>query len=811
MNVKRPMLWLSASIVAGVVLLAYCGAAVSCTFFFCSVITVSVMLCRAKKTLTSLILIGSLLMLLAGILLFGIADDVALSPIYKYCGEQIIITGEIIDEPIISDSYTRFNIRAVSLSNGKDIFEKTDDKISAISYIDSDTANRLQPDRGDVVTVNCEVSLPDVAMNTGGFDYAKYLKSRGFKFQAVAKAESMRIIGHNKHIFSDAVHSFRKRCIRLFDTAFPESEGSVIKAYVLGDKSAISPEMSDAFSGSGLSHVLAVSGMHVSVFLTCILALLKMLKISKRKQLVVCAFAVVFFASFTGASIATLRAAFVCLTAVLAKLVFRHSDGKTALFEAAAVLCVINPHVVFDASFLLSFSSAFGILFFFDGMSDTFSFAYAKLNPSSKIRTVVKTVCDMTAVGISANLFVAVVMIYLFREFSVMSVIATVVINPVLTPMLAGGLLFTAVGLISEAIAYPIAGFLYVCAKFVIKIAELFAGLPFSKITFGGITPFFLLFYAMAVLTVYFTLVKRNEALFMVSLYSLTLLSVVYLFFSVSVCNVAQISFINVGNGDCSLIKAPGNCDILIDAGGKKKGGSVGEKVVKPYLIQNGVYDIEYVIASHGHEDHVNGIIELLDVMKIKNIIVPEGFGTTEESNTLLNKAKEMNIPVTYFKHGDSLKINDHMKLTAIMPDEKFLAFLNKDDENDRSLMLKLEYGDSTFLYTGDMSQNGEKYAAALYPDMISANVIKIGHHGSDTSSSEIFLDTVAPEFAFIPVGKNTYGHPNRAVLERLASRDIKFYRADQHKDVTFYFDESEIKGIQFAKSALVGGNYDLR
>ena len=176
-----------------------------------------------------------------------------------------------------------------------------------------------------------------------------------------------------------------------------------------------------------------------------------------------------------------------------------------------------------------------------------------------------------------------------------------------------------------------------------------------------------------------------------------------------------------------------------------------------------------------------------------------------------MEKAKEKDVPVTFFKHGDVLKINNEMKLTAIMPDEKFLSFTKEDNENDRSLLLKLEYGDISFLYTGDLSQEGENYAAALYPELVPANVLKVAHHGSDASNSEKFLDAVGPEFAFIPVGKNSYGHPKQEVLQRLTLRNIEFYRADKNKDVTFYFDNKEIKGIRFDENSAAGGLYELR
>jgi len=309
---------------------------------------------------------------------------------------------------------------------------------------------------------------------------------------------------------------------------------------------------------------------------------------------------------------------------------------------------------------------------------------------------------------------------------------------------------------------------------------------------------FILLCYAVIVAFIYFTIVKYNKRGYFVTLYSILVLLFVFLLNLSSVYSIAKVCFINVGQGDCSVIDAPGDCDILIDAGGKESNGSVGENVVKPYLLQNGIYDIEYAIASHGHADHVNGLTRLLEIIKIKHLLVPQGFGMTKEGAQLLQKATENDIPVTFLKHGDVLQINDDMRIRVIMPDKKILSFLDINDENDRSLLLKLEYGDVSFLYTGDLSNVGENYAATIYPELLKADVLKIAHHGAEESDSQKFLDAVDPEYAYIPVGENSYRHPSLKVLERLKTNNIFYYRADYHHDVCFYFDQSGIKGITY-------------
>lgn len=805
MTVKRPMLWLSAAFVAGMYLLALLGASIAFAVIFCALIAAIVKAVKKKKLYDNFILFAVVLLLAAGVLHYGMKDDLTAKDLFAYCEESVVLTGEVTENPKTGENYIRFPFKVTQVVSEAGETKEVSEKIS-LTYFFEKNSNKMAsvPQRGDVVTVSGAISVPDAAMNTGGFDYRVYLKTQGIFFQATADGEQFFVTNHNHHPVSDVIYRLRERCANLFENTFPQEESGVLKAYVLGDKSDVDETVSELFSASGLSHVLAVSGMHVTVFLSAVTAFLTLIRLSKRKQLILLLCAVVFFVLFTGSSVSAIRAGVVCFLAVFAQLIFKRSDPLTALAEAAAILCFINPLVILSASFMLSFSATLGILLFASGMSERFSLVYIKLKPDSKTRKILKATCDLTAVGLSAQLLTIPVLIHVFQSFSTMSFLATLLLTPVLAPLLVGGFLFCTVGWISSVIAVPIAGFLYALAKYMIFIAEVFANTPISQIAFGGITPFILLCYLMFVLLVYFIAVRQSRVGVFISLYSLAALSLLFLCHSILRYPVAEVSFINVGQGDCALIQAPGNCDILIDAGGREEDYSVGEETVKPYLVQKGVYDIEYAVASHGHVDHINGIVGLLDVITVKNLVVPAGFGTTEEAKVLLAKALEKGVPVTYVKHGDVITLRDDMHLTAIMPDDKVLNLLS--GENDRSLLLRLTYGEVSFLFTGDLSSTGENYAATAYPDSLSAAVMKAAHHGSKTANGDALLNAVEPKYVYIPVGENSYGQPGREVLQRFSEKNIRYYRADVQGDVTFYFDSHKINGIKYNERILAGG-----
>lgn len=793
MTVARPILLICASFVIGMYLVAIFGINASFTVIFCALLTLLICTFKTKRLAKNVVLYISFVTFVSGICMYITTSDASYRSAYTYCGEEVQIKGEVLDDVIESSDYVRFELKTEKIDG-----TKCEEKLSLI-YFKKPDDNFTVPKTGDVIESLCAISVPDGAMNTGGFSYASYLMTQKIYFSGVCDGETLSVVGHNDHLIKDNVRKFRNKCLSFFENSFPQKEGAILKAYIVGDKNSLSEDESEIFSASGLSHVLAVSGMHVVIFISCLVSFLELIKVSKQKQRILSAIAVIFFVMFTGASTSSIRAAAMSFIAIYAKYIFKRSDSLTSLFFVAACFCFINPQIIFEASFMLSFGATFGILVFADRLMENFTKLYLNIK-SRRIRGFVRDIISLICVGISAQILTIPILVYLFKGFSSVSAIATLVVTPILTPMLVGGLLFTFTSFINSQIAHFFAGFTYLCAKSLNFISEFFADFSFSKVPFGMITPFIVMSYIIFLAIFYFILIHKSKVGYFTTLYSLVFLSLVYLGYSTSLINDAKVTFINVGEGDCSLISAYGNCDILIDSGGKEKDYSIAENTVKPYLLQNGVKDIDFAIATHGHEDHVNGIIGLLDCFKVKNIIVPYGFGTTDAGGLLLEKAEEKGVPVIKIKHGNVLKINDDMKLTAVMPDDKIINFTADDEENERSLVLKLSHGENTFLFTGDITSYSENYSVSKYKDLLDADVLKIAHHGSKYSTTDEFLKTVSPDFAYIPTGKNMYGHPHNDVLERLKNNGTVYYRADMERDVTFYFDTEKIYGIKYSQ-----------
>ena len=791
---KRPLMWMSLSFVAGMYILSF--------FDFLNVLFVSFialftcLLLLFRKVKNAIVLLICVILFISGSVRYDYAADVKMRDLYSKINTTVTAKAEITEDVKISEKTVSFVADVICVTDETSTI-KTTEKVKFIKYIkdQSEIDNFRNLKLGDIILTNAKITLPESAMNSGGFDYADYLKTENIFFQCETDDTSVEITDHINRSIRHSWANFRRRCISFFDDAFPVNEGAVLKAFVTGDSSGISKNIEESFSNSGLSHILAVSGLHVSVFISLVVSLLRLFNVSKRKEMLFSVVAAFFFVFFTGASVSALRAGILAVFALIAKLIYRKSDPLTTLSLAAFILALIDPLVVYSASFMLSFAATAGILLFYNTISSFFRKIYKKLDEKSVAFRVSRNICDSLAVGISAQIFVVPLLVYLFSGFSVMSIISTMFVTPFLPFLLAGGILFIAASFISSTIALPFGGFIYVLAKLLMWISDYFGGFSFSKVLFGEITPFLLLMYGVFILLA-MSVFKKKKTTYIIAIISLTILSGLGVINNAINYDTAQVTFINVGQGDCALFKAPGDCDVLIDAGGYGSSDGTGEHIIAPYLIKNGVTDIEYVIISHMHKDHIVGLIGLLDKLELDNLIIPYGQIDTEDGREIIKKAKENDVNVINFTAGDKLKIDDNIEFLALSPDENQGKFANSID--DLGIVIRLDYGDSSFLFTGDITTDIERYLIKSYPDKLEADVLKVSHHGSKYSSSKEFLDVVKPKYSYIPVGNNTYGHPTPEAIERLKKSGCEIYRADMHKDVTFYFDSKNIKGVSY-------------
>ena len=258
--------------------------------------------------------------------------------------------------------------------------------------------------------------------------------------------------------------------------------------------------------------------------------------------------------------------------------------------------------------------------------------------------------------------------------------------------------------------------------------------------------------------------------------------------------------FINVGQGDCTLITLPDDINILIDGGeySEAREENPSSTTVCSYLIKSGVKNIDIMLATHANSDHIGGLLPVMDYFDVGMLVLPPKFIDGELSETLIDKANAKNVSVYEMTTGNNFSFTEDIKFTVLMPDEYTIE--NNEAGNNTSLAVRLDCYDTSFLFMGDIEAETERYMMRLLKeDVLNVDVLKVGHHGSDTSSTEAFLEKTSPEFAVIPVGENTFGHPSKEVLERLADKDVAVFRTDINKDIIFILTKHGISNIIYS------------
>ena len=247
-----------------------------------------------------------------------------------------------------------------------------------------------------------------------------------------------------------------------------------------------------------------------------------------------------------------------------------------------------------------------------------------------------------------------------------------------------------------------------------------------------------------------------------------------------------KVYFIDVGQGDCSLIITEKNTKILIDGGGSDS-YDVGENTTLPYLLDRRISKLDYMIISHFDSDHVQGLFAVLENIKVKNVIISKQAEMTENYKKFLDIVQKKNINVILAKKGDVIRIDKGSYIEVLFPLESVEKYISQNEINNNSLVFKYVDKNIRILYTGDIEKIAEEKIVSLYrgTNKLEADILKVAHHGSKTSTIESFLELVNPKIAVISVGRNnTFGHPSEDVVKRLEDRNIIVRRTDLEGEV---------------------------
>jgi competence protein ComEC len=670
---------------------------------------------------------------------------------------------------------------------------------------------------GDRVRFISRVYIPRPATNPGSFDYRRFLAFQGLWVTAYANsaAEIVRLEEKKGNSFFHFVESGRERIRKFFDeNASPETRG-IIKALVLGDRGDIPKEVNERFILSGVNHILSISGLHVALVAAfffgatrCVLRffpfLLLRLNLNKASALMAVV-PVILYLFIAGTGVAAVRSTIMVLCFLLALLLDREKDLYDALFAAAFFILIFNPAALFDISFQLSFLSVLALLYFIPRFTEYFNFlktwpykSWLEEQPPWRRKLLfylAGTLLTSTAAILGTGPLVA----YYFNRISPVGLLS----NLVLVPLMGfANTLLSLLGALSVFISLPLAKSLTGLNSFVLEISlalvDLFSRIPLaSKRVATPTIPEILLIYGILLLSANLKRWKR-------SLPALILLGgiyggiQVYWYFCIYNSLDLKVTFLDVGQGDAAVIQLPRGKVMVIDGGGTPDGSfDPGERIVAPYLWKEKRKAIDYVINSHPHPDHLQGLLFLLENFEVGKVWDNGARG--DESplvQTLLERSKGKLQAMGWGKGSQEM---DGVKIEFLHPPlENGRAFPFWG--NDASLVLRLTYGEVSFLFCGDVEALGEQEILKAGGNLQST-VIKVPHHGSRSSSTQAFLEAVRPRFAVFTVrGGARPRLPNPGVLERYEAMGVKVLRSDRDGAITFVTDGKDLKVQTFLK-----------
>ncbi len=608
--------------------------------------------------------------------------------------------------------------------------------------------------------------------NFGTFDSKAYYNSLGIA--GTYEGENIRILKKKSNLGTYIAKANKYMEKNIYD-AMGDKYGSVMAAMVLGNKYSMDDYTKELYSRNGLAHILAVSGLHIStvgLILYNILRKMMSVKISAFLSMLV----MFLYGILTGGSVSCMRAVIMFIIMQGSLITGRKYNIYNSIIISAIVILFINPFYIRNSSFIMSYVAIISV----SVIMPEINFILGKL----KNKYVTFAMPFIT--GLIINILMVPLVCMYYYELPVLSVILNLLVVPLTSAILFSGIICGLTGDVLE-ISGHVSGYigkilLWLCEK-ICEAAEKLPGTVFvtGKPQIKEVILFYIVLLLVFLLLRYVRIAikrKENKKLktfkFQMTAIGSILLFIVSLFCVINNNHItgdrAFISFIDVGQGDCIFIRDHKGKTYLIDSGSSDE-KNIAKYKVSPHLKALGVGKIDYVFITHGDEDHISGIEEMLEdghLMKIEKLVVAECQKEDEAIKNLVKKAKRTGIKVVYVCEDMKLN-NEEFSIKCLYPG-KAINVSMKDDSNEKSLVLSVKYREFKILLTGDIGIETEKILLKNYSQDISeTDILKVAHHGSKNSNSQEFLECVAPKISVISCGEgNMYGHPSSEALERL-------------------------------------------
>lgn len=710
---------------------------------------------------------------------------------------EVHLTGDVVAEAA-SEEWVRTVETAVT--------EKGSQNMGILCYVEEGKEPRL----GSYVLVSGNVTCFSQSRNPGGFNQEMYYRIQNIGF-SMKKVEILAESNAYSQ-YREGLYQLRRRMEQVFDRTMSEKDASIMKAMILGNKVELDQESKQLYQKSGISHILAISGLHISLIGMGLYKLLRRMRVPTVLAAGAAVVVMIMYGDMVGSSASAFRAIFMFALKMGAEVLHRTYDMLTALAMAAVGILIEQPLYIYHAGFLLSFGAIVGIGCLLDVLkTDTKQMLVNK--KLQKRREWIRNRCwnriKESLLG-SGSIFLIhfPIMLSVYYEFPVYSFLLNMLIIPAMSLVMSLGLgcmfagsVGTRVGsmlagsaeveigsvipesassmltemnvleMICEGIAHILAFGCQVCLEIFEILCEWSMDLPGAGWIVGEPSVWrIVVFYAVMLLLFlghkYCKYVMKGKLCLPFSIKMMLVLVAVTLL-TQKTYNGLKITMLDVGQGDCIWLETNTGHHYLID-GGSTSEDKLGEYTLVPFLKQTGTAIIDAVFLTHLDKDHTSGVLELLEGesgIGVRKVVIAKAAIRDEAYEELAVLCKEQGILLMHADEGDVMT-DGELSLEILHPSADYMT----DSRNAYSLVMKLEYGVFHALFTGDVEADGERLVMQTLPRDWECHLYKVAHHGSRNSNTLELLDQIQPKLAIISCKEsNSYGHPHVETLERLA------------------------------------------
>lgn len=686
-------------------------------------------------------------------------------PLEEHEGKMVHVTGRISDITRKAEGYSVITRNNLVSHEGKELNEKYLEL-----YFKTDDFEKVYGTTwkiGYEIYTEGKLSRFNEARNPGEFDYALYNRSLKRNYRIFVKKAD--IIKKSSYPYRNLLYKVKCHSSDIIDKIASSEDGGILKAAILGDKSQMNTMAKELYQKNGIAHLLAISGLHISMIGMSIYSLLKFCKADIKVAAAVSSLFILSYGIMTGGSTSAMRAVIMLLIKLFADIAGRTYDLLSAASVALILLLADSPYYVFQGGFQLSFGAVIAV-----------GIVKELINRRN---------CDMPAwkqtlcIGSAIQVITCPVILYHFYQYPFYGIFLNFLIIPFMAYVILSGISGIILGSFSTGAGIMAVGISHYILYLYQHICGIVSSLPWYTLVFGRPSLYRIILYYMIWCIIILKTGKLNRKL-------LPLVVLCVLFFIPLPVNGLSITFLDVGQGDGIIMQSKSSV-IMVDGGSTDK-KNLGESTLEPFIKSRGISRIDYIFVSHADKDHISGIEYILkesEDISIGNIMLPCLGEEDAAYDTIKALSKKRGCRIYNVKKGDEFTF-DKLKITCIYPAESDFA----GDRNEQSQVLKVSYGGFHMLLTGDMSSNGEKKIVDRWRNDLEfireIQVLKAAHHGSGTATGEEFLDFLKPQWVILSYGiNNSYGHPDKEVVKRLRSRGINILRTAEMGAVTLNTD----------------------